>query len=91
MYSLRYGRFDREIEIPIPDASGRYEILRKKAQRMKLKGDVDLKRIAADAHGFVGADLAQLCLEAALLCLREQVENIDFNKDAVDPEVILDC
>ncbi|OEH80385.1 cell division protein cdc48ap [Cyclospora cayetanensis] len=78
----------RLIEVPVPDVSGRYEILKKKTQKMRLKSDVDLQRIAADAHGFVGADLAQLCLEAALLCLKEQVQNIDFDKDAVDPEVL---
>ncbi|KAL8424611.1 hypothetical protein Efla_003727 [Eimeria flavescens] len=84
----RFGRFDREIEIPIPDAAGRLEILKKKTQQMRLKPDVDLARIAADSHGFVGADLAQLCLEAAMLCLRDEVENIDFDRDTVDPEVL---
>ncbi|KAL8454495.1 hypothetical protein Emed_000216 [Eimeria media] len=84
----RFGRFDREIEIPIPDAAGRLEILKKKTQQMRLKPDVDLARIAADSHGFVGADLAQLCLEAAMLCLRDQVEHIDFDRDTVDPEVL---
>lgn len=84
----RFGRFDREIEIPVPDEKGRYEILKKKAHNMKLQKDVDLRRIAADAHGFVGADLAQLCLEAALLCLRENIQHIDFDKDSVDPEVL---
>ncbi|KAL8272707.1 hypothetical protein Esti_003343 [Eimeria stiedai] len=84
----RFGRFDREIEVPIPDAAGRLEILKKKTQHMRLKLDVDLARIAADSHGFVGADLAQLCLEAAMLCLRDQVEHIDFDRDTVDPEVL---
>lgn len=82
-----FGRFDREIEIQVPDADGRYEILRKKTQNMRLKADVDLRRIAADAHGFVGADISQLCLEAALQCVREQLKHIDFDKDHVEPEV----
>ncbi|KAL8428575.1 hypothetical protein ACSSS7_007165 [Eimeria intestinalis] len=67
---------------------GRLEILKKKTQQMRLKPDVDLARIAADSHGFVGADLSQLCLEAAMLCLRDQVEHIDFDRDTVDPEVL---
>lgn len=54
---------------------------------MRLKADVDLRRIAADAHGFVGADISQLCLEAALQCVREQLKHIDFDKDHVEPEV----
>ncbi|CDJ45382.1 cell division protein 48, putative, partial [Eimeria tenella] len=84
----RFGRFDREIEVPVPDAAGRLEILKKKTQRMRLAANVDLQRLAADAHGFVGADLEQLCLEAALLCLRQQLQHIDFDKDAVDPQVL---
>ncbi|CDJ61259.1 cell division protein 48, putative [Eimeria maxima] len=84
----RFGRFDREIEIPIPDDVGRLEILKKKTRRMRLKSDVNLQQIAADAHGFVGADLEQLCLEAALQCLRQQLQHIDFDKDTIQPEVL---
>ena len=62
----RFGRFDREIDIGIPDATGRLEVLCIHTRNMKLASDVDLERIAADSHGYVGADLASLCYEAAL-------------------------
>ncbi|CBZ49944.1 hypothetical protein NCLIV_004280 [Neospora caninum Liverpool] len=84
----RFGRFDREIEIPIPDEQGRTEILKKKAAKMNLGSDVDLEKIAKDAHGFVGADMAQLCLEAAMQCVRENCRFVDFDKDEVDPETL---
>ncbi|PFH31930.1 cell division protein CDC48AP [Besnoitia besnoiti] len=84
----RFGRFDREIEIPIPDEQGRKEILQKAAANMNLNEDVDLEKIAKDAHGFVGADLAQLCLEAAMQCVRENCQFVDFDKDEIDPETL---
>ena len=62
----RFGRFDREIDIGVPDEIGRMEIMRIHTKNMKLDQDVDLKDIAKDTHGYVGADLAQLCSEAAL-------------------------
>jgi len=54
----RFGRFDREIDIGVPDEIGRMEILRIRTKNMKLDEDVDLAAIAKDTHGFVGADLA---------------------------------
>lgn len=62
----RFGRFDREIDIGVPDEVGRMEILRIHTKNMKLDQDVDLADMAKDTHGYVGADLAQLCSEAAL-------------------------
>lgn len=62
----RFGRFDREIDIGIPDATGRLEILRIHTKNMKLNDDVDLEQIASECHGHVGSDLASLCSEAAL-------------------------
>lgn len=62
----RFGRFDREIDIGVPDEIGRMEILRIHTKNMKLDEDVDLTQISKNTHGFVGADLAQLCTEAAL-------------------------
>ena len=62
----RFGRFDREIDIGVPDEIGRMEVLRIHTKNMKLDQDVELKDIAKDTHGYVGADLAQLCSEAAL-------------------------
>lgn len=62
----RFGRFDREVDIGIPDETGRMEILRIHTKNMKLSEDVDLAEIAKSTHGFVGADLAAVCTEAAL-------------------------
>lgn len=62
----RFGRFDREIDIGVPDEIGRMEILRIHTKNMKLHEDVDLAAVAKDTHGFVGADVASLCTEAAL-------------------------
>jgi transitional endoplasmic reticulum ATPase len=62
----RFGRFDREIDIGVPDEVGRMEILRIHTKNMKLSDDVDLASIAKETHGFVGSDLAAVCSEAAL-------------------------
>ena len=66
----RPGRFDREIEIPVPDQQGRREILEIHTQPMPLTKGVDLNDMARRTHGFVGADLEALCREAALQALR---------------------
>jgi len=84
----RFGRFDREIDIGIPDATGRLEILRIHTKNMKLSPDVDMEAIAQDTHGHVGADLAALCTEAALQCIREKMEFIDIEDDMIDAEVL---
>uniref|UniRef100_A0A1I7UG09 vesicle-fusing ATPase n=2 Tax=Caenorhabditis tropicalis TaxID=1561998 RepID=A0A1I7UG09_9PELO len=84
----RFGRFDREIDIGIPDAVGRLEILRIHTKNMKLAEDVDLELIANECHGFVGADLASLCSEAALQQIREKMELIDLEDDQIDAEVL---
>jgi len=73
----RFGRFDREIEIGVPDEAGRLEILQIQTKRMKLAADVDLPMLAQNTHGFVGADLGQLCTEAAYTHIREHMEEID--------------
>lgn len=84
----RFGRFDREIDIGIPDAVGRLEILRIHTKNMKLADDVDLEQIANECHGYVGADLASLCSEAALQQIREKMELIDLEDDTIDAEVL---
>lgn len=84
----RFGRFDREIDIGIPDQIGRMEILRIHTRNMKLAGDVDLERVAAETHGHVGADLASLCSEAALQQIREKMDVIDLDNDVIDAEVL---
>jgi transitional endoplasmic reticulum ATPase len=74
----RPGRFDREIEIGIPDKEGRREALEIHSRGMPLSEAVDLERIAGITHGFVGADLAALCREAAMSALRRLMPDIDF-------------
>ncbi|CRG98076.1 AAA family ATPase, CDC48 subfamily, putative [Plasmodium gallinaceum] len=77
----RFGRFDREIEIPVPDEQGRYEILLTKTKKMKLDSDVNLRKIAKECHGYVGADLAQLCFEAAIQCIKEHIHFLDLDEE----------
>ncbi|SCN27258.1 cell division cycle ATPase, putative [Plasmodium berghei] len=77
----RFGRFDREIEIPVPDEQGRYEILLTKTKKMKLDPDVNLRKIAKECHGYVGADLAQLCFEAAIQCIKEHIHFLDLEEE----------
>ncbi len=74
----RPGRFDREIAIPIPDKNGRLEILEIHSRGMPLSPDVDMSHLAEITHGFVGADLEALCREAAMICLRRILPDIDF-------------
>lgn len=73
----RPGRFDREIEIGVPDKKGRLEILQIHTRSMPLSKDVDLERLAAVTHGFVGADLAALTREAAMQALRKVLPHVD--------------
>nr|QKN61277.1 cell division cycle protein 48 homolog isoform X2 [Rehmannia glutinosa] len=84
----RFGRFDREIDIGVPDEVGRLEVLRIHTKNMKLAEDVDLERVAKDTHGYVGADLAALCTEAALQCIREKMDVIDLEDETIDAEVL---
>jgi len=84
----RFGRFDREIDIGIPDPTGRLEVLAIHTKNMKLDEDVDLEQVANETHGFVGADLAQLCTEAALTCIREKMYLIDLEDETIPGEVL---
>lgn len=84
----RPGRFDREIEIPIPDRTGRREILEIHTRGMPLAGDVDLDELANITHGYVGADLAALCRESAMHALRTVLSEIDFTKREIPYEII---
>merc|ERR1711935_662273 len=88
----RFGRFDREVDIGIPDPIGRLEILRIHTKNMKLCDDgenaVDLEEIAKETHGYVGSDLAALCSEAALQQIREKMDLIDLEDDTIDAEVM---
>jgi len=84
----RAGRFDREIDIGIPDEVGRMEIMRIHTKNMKLAEDVDLESIAKTTHGFTGSDLKSLCQEAALQCVREKMDIIDIEDDQIDAEIL---
>jgi transitional endoplasmic reticulum ATPase len=84
----RAGRFDREIDIGVPDKDGRFEILRIHTKNMKLAPDVDLESCANGTHGYVGSDLQSLCTEAAMQCVREKMDLIDIDSDTIDAEVL---
>jgi len=84
----RGGRFDREIEIGVPDREGRFEILQIHVRGMPLTGDVDLMKIAELTHGFTGADISELCKEAAMKALRRVIPEIDFDANYVPVEVL---
>ena len=84
----RPGRFDREIEIGIPDRKGRMEVLQIHTKGMPLVDDVDLEKLASLTHGYVGADLAALSKEAAMRALRRVLPEIDLEADSIPVEVL---
>ncbi|MEM0094055.1 MAG: CDC48 family AAA ATPase, partial [Thermofilum sp.] len=84
----RPGRFDREIEIGIPDKRGRLEILKVHTRSMPLAKDVDLEKLAEITHGYVGADLAALCREAAMKALRRVLPLLDLEREEIPLEVL---
>ncbi len=84
----RPGRFDREIEIKVPDKRGRLEILQIHTRNMPLDTDVNQERMAAVTHGFVGADLEYLCKEAAMKCLRRLLPELNLEEEKLAPEVL---
>ena len=84
----RPGRFDREIEIGIPDEEGRYEILNIHTRGMPLEAKVDLKAISKITHGFVGADLEALAKEAAMRSLRRVMPEIDFDQEKIPQKIL---
>jgi len=84
----RPGRFDREIEIAIPDREGREEILTIHTRGMPLEEDVQLHELAARTHGYVGADLAALCREAAMHALRKFMPRIDFSLEYIPYDLL---
>ena len=84
----RPGRFDREIEIKVPDKRGRLEILQIHARNMPLDTDVDQDKIAGVTHGYVGADVEYLCKEAAMKCLRRLLPELNLEDEKVPPETL---
>jgi len=84
----RPGRFDREIEIGIPDDEGRFDILSIHTRGMPIDEKVDLKQISKTTHGFVGADLEVLAKEAAMKSLRRILPEIDYDEEKISSEIL---
>ena len=84
----RPGRFDREIEIKVPDKKGRMDILAIHTRNMPLSDDVNRIKVAAVTHGYVGADLEYLCKEAAMKCLRRLLPELNLEDEKVPPETL---
>lgn len=86
----RPGRFDREVEIGVPDRDGRKEILQIHTRNMPLTDDVGLDTLADRTHGYVGADIAALCKEAAMNTIRRVLPDINLDEDQVSQDVLDD-
>jgi len=84
----RPGRFDREVEIGVPDKQGRHEILQIHTRGMPLAPDVDLKKLADMTHGYTGADLASLARETAMKALRRYLPEINLEEERIPPSVL---
>jgi len=84
----RPGRFDREIEIGVPNREARFEVLQIHARGMPLAEDVDLEKLADITHGFVGADLAALAREAGMRALRRIVPELDLDVESIPVEIL---
>ena len=84
----RPGRFDREMEVGIPDEKSRLDILRIHTRGMPLDKDVDLDKVSKVTHGFVGADLAALAKEAAMGSLRRVIPDMDLEQPRISPEIL---
>lgn len=83
---LRPGRFDRFIEVPIPNEDGRMEILKIHTKNMSLDDDVDVRLVASLAEGASGADLKAICTESGMFAIREERTTVTMNDfmDAID-------
>jgi len=86
----RPGRFDRELEIGVPNKEGRLNILKIHTRNMPLSKDVNLKELAAVTHGFVGADISALAKEAAMIILRRVLPDLKYDKEEPLPKEILE-
>jgi transitional endoplasmic reticulum ATPase len=84
----RPGRFDREIEVGVPNVEGRLEILQIHTRGMPLSEDIDLQELARELHGYTGADIKALCREAAMKALRRYLPEIDLEGDKISPEIL---
>ena len=84
----RPGRFDREIEIKVPNEKGRREIFQIHTRNMPLDKKISLKEYSLITHGFVGADISAVCREAAMSALRRYLPKIDLESEIIDPELL---
>ena len=84
----RPGRFDREIEISVPDKKGRHEVLQIHTRGMPLAEDVDLNKLSGMTHGYTGADLSALSRETAMKALRRYLPQIDLEEERIPPSVL---
>ena len=84
----RPGRFDREIEIGVPDKQGRYEVIQIHTRGMPLAPDVDLKKLSDTTHGYTGADVSALGRETAMKALRRYLPQINLEEERVPPSVL---
>ena len=84
----RPGRFDRELEIGVPDKNGRAEIINIHTRGMPISDDFDIDWILDNSHGFVGADISALVRESAMKALRRYLPEIDLEKEEISPEVL---
>ncbi|MFX0035306.1 MAG: CDC48 family AAA ATPase [Candidatus Hermodarchaeota archaeon] len=84
----RPGRFDREIEIKVPNEKGRREIFQIHTRNMPLDKKISLKEFSQITHGFVGADISAVCREAAMSALRRYLPQIDLESEMIDPELL---
>ncbi|DAC61628.1 MAG TPA: AAA family ATPase [Candidatus Poseidoniales archaeon] len=84
----RPGRFDRELEIGVPDKNGRREIVNIHTRGMPIADDFDMDWVLENSYGFVGADISSLSREAAMKALRRYLPDIDLDQDEIPPEVL---
>ena len=84
----RPGRFDREMEISVPNSDGRLEILHIHTRGMPLSDDIDLKNLASELHGYTGADIKSLCRESAIKAIRRYLPKIDLENERIPSKML---
>ncbi|MFQ5920528.1 MAG: AAA family ATPase, partial [Nitrososphaerales archaeon] len=84
----RPGRFDRELEVGVPNVEGRLEILQIHTRGMPLSDDTNLKKLGGELHGYTGADIKALCREAAMKALKKYLPEIDLESEKISPEIL---
>jgi len=82
------GRFDREVEISVPNTDGRLEVLQIHTRGMPLATDIDLKNFANELHGYTGADIKSLCRESAIKAIRRYLPEIDLENERIPSKIL---